>query len=164
MAGWVTVSRHPGEEICSQRCLLRGACASTTKAPASQECPGEPPAPVQGWETNPTLHTVMVFGQHGHRYRLHSHQTAPYQFQGMDHIATAFFLHNVLLFAVFSVITVARYTLYPWVLWRMLNHPTGHVCGHAPDGARRHRDQHRAHRGALLRAGHGGPGMVAVVG
>jgi hypothetical protein len=41
----------------------------------------------------------------------------------MEHVATAFFLLNIVLFVVFVVVTVARYIAFPWVLWRMLNHP-----------------------------------------
>lgn len=41
----------------------------------------------------------------------------------MEHIASAFFLLNVLLFLVFTAITVTRYIMYPWMLWRMLSYP-----------------------------------------
>lgn len=46
-----------------------------------------------------------------------------YQFTGMAHVATAFFLLNVLLFFLFLLVTTVRYVLFPWVLWRMLSHP-----------------------------------------
>ena len=41
----------------------------------------------------------------------------------MEHIASAFFVLNVLLFLVFTAITVTRYIMYPWMLWRMLSYP-----------------------------------------
>ena len=56
------------------------------------------------------------------------------QFQGMEHIASAFFLLNVLLFLVFTAVTVTRYVMYPWMLWRMLSYPAqcapNPICQH----------------------------------
>lgn len=51
---------------------------------------------------------------------------APYQFKGLRHIATAFYILNIALFIIFSIASVLRYTMYPWVLNRMLRHPT--IC------------------------------------
>ncbi len=51
-------------------------------------------------------------------------QIAPHQFRGMDRIANAFFFLNSFLFVLFSLISIARYTCYPWVIGRMLHHPS----------------------------------------
>lgn len=49
--------------------------------------------------------------------------TSPRQFKGLLYISTVFYLLNILLFVLFLVMSIARYTLYPWVLVRMLKHP-----------------------------------------
>lgn len=36
-----------------------------------------------------------------------------YQFTGMAHVATAFFLLNVVLFSLFLLATIVRYILFP---------------------------------------------------
>ena len=50
-------------------------------------------------------------------------KTAPRQFTGLAYISTIFYLLNILLFVLFLALSIARYTLYPWVLVRMLKHP-----------------------------------------
>ncbi|BDA50428.1 Sulfite efflux pump SSU1 [Coccomyxa sp. Obi] len=49
--------------------------------------------------------------------------TSPRQFKGLEYISTVFYLLNIVLFVLFLVLSIARYTLYPWVLVRMLKHP-----------------------------------------
>ncbi|KAI8068078.1 voltage-dependent anion channel [Gongronella butleri] len=46
----------------------------------------------------------------------------PYQFEGLQVIATVFFFINVLLFTFCMVMTLLRYTLFPHILSLMLNH------------------------------------------
>ena len=48
--------------------------------------------------------------------------TAPHKFYGMDRIATALYLINCGLSAMFVGISVARYTLFPFVLKRLIRH------------------------------------------
>ena len=50
-------------------------------------------------------------------------KTAPRQFTGLAYVSTVFYLLNILLFVLFLVLSIARYTLYPWVMVRMLKHP-----------------------------------------
>ena len=52
--------------------------------------------------------------------------TLPHQLKGLQQIATAFYLLDLVLFVAFVGLSVARYTLYPGVLFRMLRHPT--IC------------------------------------
>ena len=61
--------------------------------------------------------------------------TAPHQFRGQKQIATAFYALNILLFVIFCVMSMLRYTMYPWVLNRMIRHPTICMfCGTMPMG------------------------------
>ena len=61
--------------------------------------------------------------------------TAPHQFRGQKEIAAAFYALNILLFVTFSVMSVLRYTMYPWVLSRMIRTPTICMfCGTLPMG------------------------------
>ncbi len=46
----------------------------------------------------------------------------PHRFEGQTIIATIFYVLNIILFLVFLALSVARYTLYPWVWMRMLTH------------------------------------------
>ena len=48
--------------------------------------------------------------------------TMPHRFEGQTIIATIFYVLNIILFLVFLVLSMARYTLYPWVWMRMLTH------------------------------------------
>ena len=48
--------------------------------------------------------------------------TAPHKFYGMDGIAAALYLINCGLFAMFVGISVARYTLFPFVIKRLIRH------------------------------------------
>ena len=48
--------------------------------------------------------------------------TAPHKFHGMDGIAAALYLINCGLFALFLGLSAARYTLYPFVIQRLLKH------------------------------------------
>jgi len=73
-----------------------------------------------------------------------------YQFPGMEHVATAFFLLNIVLFVIFMVVTVARYIAFPWVLWRMLNHPA--QCAPLPPLARSMAHTRPAVHGGCLHA------------
>ncbi|KAK9816229.1 hypothetical protein WJX74_008920 [Apatococcus lobatus] len=50
-------------------------------------------------------------------------QIAPHKFRGMDRIANAFFFLNCFLFILFTLISIVRYTRYPWVVRPMLHHP-----------------------------------------
>ena len=47
---------------------------------------------------------------------------APYQFSGQHIIAAIFYFLNILLFLLFLSLSIARYTLYPWIWNRMLLH------------------------------------------
>lgn len=49
--------------------------------------------------------------------------TAPHKFYGMDGIATAIYLINCGLFVLFLGVSFARYTLYPFVMQRLIKHP-----------------------------------------
>ena len=61
--------------------------------------------------------------------------TAPHSFKGQKEIAAAFYVLNILLFVTFTVLSVLRYTMYPWVLNRMIRHPTICMfCGTLPMG------------------------------
>lgn len=51
------------------------------------------------------------------------HQS-PYQFPGQVYISIAIYLLNCALFVLFAIITIARYTLYPWVFKHMVSNPT----------------------------------------
>lgn len=51
-------------------------------------------------------------------------QIAPHQFNGQQYISLSLYLANCVLFMLFTVITIARYTMFPWVAKRMLFHPT----------------------------------------
>ncbi len=50
--------------------------------------------------------------------------TLPHQFRGLQEIAIAFYLLNLLLFLTFVGLSIARYTMHPWVVFRMLRHST----------------------------------------
>lgn len=50
-------------------------------------------------------------------------QIAPHKFRGMTRIGNAFFFLNCFLFVLFTLISIIRYTRYPWVIWPMLHHP-----------------------------------------
>lgn len=55
--------------------------------------------------------------------------------QGQREIAAAFYVLNILLFVTFTVLSVLRYTMYPWVLNRMIRTPTICMfCGTLPMG------------------------------
>jgi len=48
----------------------------------------------------------------------------PYQFKGLGIISNVVFGLNVLLFVLFTGISIARYTIWPKMMWMMLYHPT----------------------------------------
>ena len=50
--------------------------------------------------------------------------TAPHQFHGQLVVSTVFYVLNISLFVLFLALSIARYTLYPWVWMVMLRHPT----------------------------------------
>ena len=50
--------------------------------------------------------------------------TVPHKFDGQTIIATVVYVFNIVLFLVFLSLSVARYTLYPWVFAIMLKHST----------------------------------------
>lgn len=47
----------------------------------------------------------------------------PYQFLGLHYIAIAIFILNIALFAMFVVISVLRYVLWPGKFSQLVNHP-----------------------------------------
>lgn len=49
--------------------------------------------------------------------------TSPHKFSGEPIIGTILYFVNIAIFVTFILVTVLRYILYPWVLWRMLRHP-----------------------------------------
>jgi len=49
--------------------------------------------------------------------------TSPFRFRGMEAVGTALFILNILLFSMFSVLTAARFCIFPWAFSRMLKHP-----------------------------------------
>jgi C4-dicarboxylate transporter/malic acid transport protein len=49
--------------------------------------------------------------------------TSPYKFRGMAAVGTALFIFNILQFSVYSVLTAARFCIFPWAFARMLKHP-----------------------------------------
>lgn len=51
---------------------------------------------------------------------------APHKFTGLEQIALAFYVLNVVLFVLFSAFSAVRYVAFPWVVWRMFNNPT--IC------------------------------------
>lgn len=48
---------------------------------------------------------------------------APHSFRGLEQIALAFYVLNVVLFVLFSALSIVRYIMFPWVVWRMLSNP-----------------------------------------
>ena len=55
--------------------------------------------------------------------------------QGQREIAAAFYALNILLFVTFTILSVLRYTMYPWVVNRMIRTPTICMfCGTLPMG------------------------------
>ncbi|GAO48435.1 hypothetical protein SAICODRAFT_67445 [Saitoella complicata NRRL Y-17804] len=59
----------------------------------------------------------------------------PYQFPGLHVISTVIYLVNVILFVIFSVISIARYTIYPYIGVLMLKHPVqSMILGTVPMG------------------------------
>jgi tellurite resistance protein TehA-like permease len=48
---------------------------------------------------------------------------APHRFTGQTVISTVVYVFNIVLFVAFLTLSIARYTLWPWVWWRMLYHP-----------------------------------------
>ncbi|ORE04253.1 hypothetical protein BCV72DRAFT_251349 [Rhizopus microsporus var. microsporus] len=50
-------------------------------------------------------------------------QTFPFQFSGLQTIALVLFLFNVVIYSVFTIITVLRYVLFPTIFFLMLQHP-----------------------------------------
>ena len=49
--------------------------------------------------------------------------TSPHKFRGEDVIGTVLYFLNILLFALFSAATIARFCFFPWVFGRMLRNP-----------------------------------------
>lgn len=90
------------QELCQQRTLPRSAVLRTTL------------------NFTPSWFSV-VMGTGVISILLH---TAPHQFPGMSIIGTVFYVANIVLIVLFTLVTVARYVLYPWALGRMLSHPT----------------------------------------
>ena len=50
--------------------------------------------------------------------------TAPHQFHGQLVISTVMYVLNITIFVLFLLLSIARYTLYPWVWMLMLRDPT----------------------------------------
>lgn len=49
--------------------------------------------------------------------------SAPHQFSGQHIVAIVFYVINCVLFALFFILSLLRYTMYPFVFRRMLSHP-----------------------------------------
>ncbi|CAK0748009.1 hypothetical protein CVIRNUC_001807 [Coccomyxa viridis] len=50
--------------------------------------------------------------------------TLPHTFTGLQDIAMGFYVLNLLLFVIFVGLSIARYTMHPWLVYRMLRNPT----------------------------------------
>ena len=50
--------------------------------------------------------------------------TSPHKFEGEATIGTVLYFINIAIFFAFTVISVARYAIFPWVFGRMLRHPS----------------------------------------
>ena len=50
--------------------------------------------------------------------------TLPHTFTGLQEIAMGFYVLNLLLFVIFVGLSIARYTMHPWLVYRMLRNPT----------------------------------------
>jgi len=48
---------------------------------------------------------------------------APHQFHAMYYFSVVFYVLNCVLFTLFFLITLTRYIVFPWIFWRMLQHP-----------------------------------------
>ena len=49
--------------------------------------------------------------------------SAPHQFHAMYYFSVVFYVLNCVLFTIFFLTTLIRYIVFPWVFWRMLQHP-----------------------------------------
>ena len=49
--------------------------------------------------------------------------TSPHRFKGEETIGTVLYFCNIILFLLFTVVSIMRCIMFPWVLWRLLRHP-----------------------------------------
>lgn len=49
--------------------------------------------------------------------------TSPHKFKGEETIGTVLYFCNIILFLLFTVVSIMRYIMFPWAFWRLLRHP-----------------------------------------